>query len=167
MSTAGDPSKAIVRAVSALGTDAPSQDLPYLVQLASGFGVKAPYQCTITPLAKPSLPTPSLDAQVAEFWTAEANIPAKTLLALGIAGTTLEDFGVAGFSPPMGQATTILEAIDAAVLAAVAVLGPAVFNDQTLMLAVGTLFLAWTVAGGPALAGGAGGVLQTLGLNLG
>ena len=47
----------------------------------------------------------------------------------GPPATTLQNFGVSGYAPPSGAARTLLQAIDAAVLAAVVVYGDQVLED--------------------------------------
>ena len=82
----------------------------------------------------------------------------------GPAGVTLANFGVVTYAPPTGQGGTMLQAIDAAVLAAAVLYGADVLEDKdgSLRLLVAALWILWVDAGGAAIRNGGGGILQTL-----
>lgn len=148
-------SKPFQAAAGPLGTGAAA----WVVAWSNAGSTVSPFVVTISSSLTPaSSPPAANEALVTSVWSD------------GPPGTTLESFGVIGYGPPGGAADTLLEAIDAAVLAAAVVYGTDVVlqdTDTSLRQTIALAWIVWHNAGGDALPGGAGGQLQTLAQELG
>lgn len=141
--------KPIVAAAGPLG----SSPEAWAVSWSSANGPAAPFVVVLTSSLTEGTP-PAADATlVTAVWSD------------GPPGTTLADVGVTSLSPPTGAGSTILSAIDAAVLAATALYDQDDVLDDTdalLRQTIAAAWIVWSINGGDQLPGGAGGTLQTL-----
>ena len=146
--------KPVTASAGPLGTLAET----WTVSWNSANSVAAPFVVMLSSSMPSSTPPAADVAEVTAYWSD------------GPTGTTLQDVGVTSYSPPTGAGATLLQAIDAAVLAACAVYGSAVVladADAALRLTLASAWIVWTIAGGTALPGGGGGSLETLRVTLG
>ena len=125
---------------------------------SSGGSLVAPYACALSSALQAASAPPAADAtEVRAIWSD------------GPAGLSLANVGVYGYSPPTGQGATLLQAIDAAVLAAAVLHGAQVLADAdgAIRQLLAATWILWVNAGGSTLRGGGGGLLRTLTLSLG